>query len=424
MARSRLDILSMHILVVVQDFVPETGAGPARIVELATEWIRAGHRVTVVTGFPSRRLPGQRDGLVLPPYRGRVWMKEVQHEIQVLRSWLYTSTSRGVAHTLVNNFTFAGTALLNALFVPRDVDVVIASGPPYFAQFAGAAAAITRRVPLVTEIRDLWPDYVAEMGIIRSRSLLRAMFLSERWLLRQSDAVAVVTESFRTRLVAKGIAAEMIHVLPNGVDTARYFPDDELSRAPATSGGRRPRIGYLGTFGAGQGLLAVVEAARRLEAQGFPVVFDLVGDGPQRHALEADLAGRPVPNVRLHPPIPRDQTRDFYNSCDVVLVPHASLGVLGDTVPSKIFEVMGCGRPLVGALRGEGARIVSDSGAGLVATPEDPASIADALRRALQLSNEERSAMGAAGRAYALTHFDRRVIADRYLNLLTALVGR
>ncbi len=415
----------MHIAILVQDFPPETGAGPARITELAAEWIAAGHDVSVITAFPNRRLPGQRDGIVPPPYRGRLVMREERDGIQVYRSWLYTSPERGFARTLVNNLTFAATSLAHALVrLPRP-DVLIASGPPYFPQFSGAITALLRRVPLVLEIRDLWPDYVAEMGMIRQRRLIDAMFASERWLLRRAKAVTVVTESFRQRLVQKGVPADIIGVVPNGVDTARYYPSPErLALSGLTHEPGTPLIGYLGTFGAGQGLDAVVDAARLLHADGVRAHVALVGDGPGRAALEADLANRPVSNVTLHAPIPRDDTRAFYNACDVVLVPHAALPVLGDTVPSKIFEVMACSRPLVAALRGEGARIVEQSGGGLLAEPGNAASIADGVKRALAMPADRQATMGEAGRAFVLAHYDRRALAARYLQTLQQMTLR
>ncbi len=415
----------MHIAILVQDFAPETGAGPARITELAAEWIKAGHEVSVVTAFPNRRLPGQRDGIVPAPYRGRLVMHEDWNGIKVHRSWLYTSARRGFARTMVNNLTFAATSLLNSLASLPRPDVLIASGPPYFAQFSGALFALVKDVPLVLEIRDLWPDYVAEMGVIRQQFLLDTMFATERWLLHRARSVTVVTESFKHRLVQKGIAPEIIDVVPNGVDTSRYYPSEErltldgLTLAPGV-----PLVGYLGTFGAGQGLLAVLEAARVLRSRGARAHFALVGDGPDRATLEADLAARPVEGVTLHSPIPRDATRALYNSCDVVLVPHASLPVLGDTVPSKIFEVMACARPLVAALRGEGARIVERSGGGILANPGDPASIAASVERVLSMPVAEREMMGRAGREFALAEYDRGALARRYLESLKRAAAR
>jgi len=415
----------VHIAILVQDFAPETGAGPARISELAAEWIRAGHEVSVVTAFPNRRLPGQRDGVIPVPYSGRLVMREDWNGIKVYRSWLYTSPKRGFARTMVNNLTFAASSLVHGLTALPRPDVIIASGPPYFAQFAGAIIAGIKRVPLVVEIRDLWPDYVAEMGVIKQKFLINAMFATERWLLHRATAVTVVTDSFKQRLVQKGVAADSVTVVPNGVDTSRYYPSDERLPPDGVSvQAGTPLIGYLGTFGAGQGLAAVIEAARLLHRRGVKAHFALVGDGPDRAALEADLAAQPVPRVTLHAPIPRDSTRALYNTCDVVLVPHASLPVLGDTVPSKIFEVMACERPLVAALRGEGARIVERSKGGVLATPGDGHSIADAIERVLAMPMAERQAMGRAGRVFALAEYDRAALAQRYLVLLSRAAAR
>lgn len=414
----------MHIAILVQDFAPETGAGPARITELAAEWLRAGHRVSVITGFPNRRLPGQRDGVIPAPYRGRLAMRESWQGIEVYRSWLYASTKRGFARTLVNNLSFAATSLVHALAALPRPDVLIASGPPYFAQFSGAIVAGIEGIPLVLEIRDLWPDYVAEMGMIRQRSLLAAMFASERWLLHRARAVTVVTESFKQRLVQKGVPAERVTVVPNGVDTSRYYASPERLALDGVPADGTPLIGYLGTFGAGQGLAAVIDAARLLRGRGVNAHVALVGDGPDRAALEADLSARPVSGVSIHAPIPRDATRAFYNTCDVVLVPHASLPVLGDTVPSKIFEVMACERPLVAALRGEGARIIERSRGGVLASPGDPVSIAEGIERMLAMPAAERAAMGRAGREFALAEYDRGALARRYLDLLTRAAAR
>lgn len=410
----------MHIAVLVQDFPPETGAGPARISELADAWLAAGHKVSVLTGFPNRRLPGRPDGTIPPEYRGHLFMRETWRGIDVYRSWLFTSSRRGFATTLVNNLTFAISSFLYGLrSLPRP-DILIASGPPYFAQFAGAGIAGLRGIPLILEIRDLWPDYIAEMKVIRSAPLLRAVFASERWLLRRASAVVVVTDAFRRRMIAKGVAPAAITVIPNGVDLSRYFPADERAPIEALEH-REPSehvVGYIGTFGAGQGLGALIDATRRLRARGLNVRTVMVGDGPHRSVLEAELRSMPDDGVRMHPPIPRDDTRAFYSACDVVVVPHAALSVLGETVPSKIFEVMACGRPLVAALQGEGARIVQESGAGVLASPGSGESLADAIERVIAMSDGERAALGTAGRAFAALHYDRAQLAVKYLAVL------
>lgn len=414
----------MHIVVLNQDFLPETGAGPARISELASAWIAAGHQVSVVCGFPNRRMPGQRDGVIPEAYRGQSFMTERIGGITVHRSWHYTTPRRGFARVLAGHLTFAATSLVNTLWrVPR-ADVLIASGPPYFQQFAGVIAASLTGTPVVLEVRDMWPDYLVEMGVIRNRAIAGALFATERWLCRRAAALVVVTESFGRRFVEKGVPGPKISVIPNGVDTTRYYASDESLpfMPPATD--RTPVVGYLGTFGAGQGLQSVVDAARLLHERGVTIRMMLVGDGSERSALEADLARRPVDGVTIHDPIPRDATRAFYNRCDIVLVPHAPLPVLKDTVPSKIFEVMACERPLLAALGGEGARIVERSGGGVLATPGDGATIADGVERILAMTDDERRRMGTAGREFATQEYDRHRLATRYLTLLETVAKK
>lgn len=409
----------MHIVVLNQDFLPETGAGPARISELAAEWQKAGHTVSVICGFPNRRMPGQRDGIVPVPYRGKLFMTETIGGVTVYRSWLYTTPKRGFGRVLASYLTFAASSVVSALArVPR-ADVLIASGPPYFQQFSGAIASLISGTPMVLEVRDMWPDYLVEMDVVRNPMLTSGLFASERWLCHRAKAVVVVTDSFRQRFIEKGVPAAKLTVIPNGVDMSRYYASDD--RLPLSAGdGERdgPLIGYLGTFGAGQGLLAVIQAARVLRDRGIPARFVLVGDGSDRAVLEADLSANPVPGVSLHDPIPRNDTRAFYNTCDIVLVPHAPLPILKDTVPSKIFEVMACQRPLLAALGGEGARIVQRSGGGVLAAPGDPHSIADGIARLQQMSHEEKEAMGRSGREFATREYDRTTLAARYLELL------
>ncbi|HYV98207.1 MAG TPA: glycosyltransferase family 4 protein [Gemmatimonadaceae bacterium] len=405
---------ALHIAVFVQDFPPEVGAGPARITEMAGAWISEGARVSVVTGIPSRRLAGQRDGTVPAQYRHRLFVREQLDKIDVYRSWLYASPRRMFMRTALNNATFAVTSAWHASRARLEPDIVIASGPPYLGLLTAARWATSRRIPLVVELRDLWPDYLADMKVLPG-PLERALFASERWLLARAAAVSVVTESFKRRVIGKGVPDEKIGVYPNGVDLGFY------RAAPPRSASDTLELGYLGTFGAGQGLTAVVGAAREALGAGTRLKLRLVGDGSNRPAVERDAAGEPA--IVIGNPIPRAETPAFYASCDAVLVPHAALPTLADTVPSKIFEIMACERPVIAALAGEGASIVRESGAGLVAKPGDAASIAAAIREFASLPAERRAEMGRAGRRFVETRYDRRSIALRFLDRLAEVAS-
>jgi colanic acid biosynthesis glycosyl transferase WcaI len=375
--------------------------------------------------MPWRRMAGRPDGRIHPDYAGKLFMEEDRDGIRVVRSWLWASANRGFAHTLVNNASFAVTGTLHALLRGGRFDVVIASSPPFLAHVAGENVRFARRVPLVLEIRDLWPDYMVEMGVLRSRLAQRMLFALERRLLRRASHAVVVTESFRDRIAGKGMARDAIDVIPNGVDLDQYYADGAPPPLPelARTDGEFI-VGYLGNFGAGQEIRTVVDAAARLRDLAPDVRFVLAGDGKEKARVERHVAELRLPNLTIHSPIAKESTRSFYNACDLCLVPLAPVPIFSETVPSKIFEVMACQRPLLASVAGEAARVVAASDAGLVTPPGDADALADGILRARSLSAPERSAMGRRGRRYVAAHYNRETLADRYLEILERVAGR
>lgn len=409
--------MTLKIGYLVQQFPPEVGAGPARVLEMARHWMNAGHGVTVFTGMPNRP-----EGRIHPEYRGRLFVDEQVEGISVHRSWLYASPRHGFARTLLNNLTFMATAAARAVARSGGLDVLIASSPPFFPHISGRMAAGMRRVPLVLEVRDLWPDYLVGMGVLKGAPA-KALFAVERRLLRAAREVVVVTDSFAARMVEKGVAPERVHLIPNGVETSFYRPADEPPPVPELERRGDERIaGYLGNFGAGQNLAAVLDAAALLADATPPVRFVLAGDGPEGAMLRERAAG--MRNVSVLPPVPKQATRAFYNSCDVLLVPLAPVAVFQETVPSKLFEIMACERPLVASLDGEGRRIVEESGGGVVRRPGDGADIADGVRAVLAMDPAACEAMGRSGRAYVEKNYARGALAERYLHVLARAAGR
>jgi len=415
----------LKIAYLVQDFPPETGAGPARVTEMARTWLEAGAQVTVVTGMPNRRLPGLPDGVIHPDYRGRYFHEEEWQGIRVLRSWLFATPRRGFMWTLANNASFMVTAAAHALAKVGRPDVLIASSPPFFVHLAGETVRLLRRVPLVLEIRDLWPDYLVQMGMLRNRLAQQSLFATERYLLRRAAHSIVVTDSFKSRVIQKGVAPERVDVIPNGVDTNFYRP--VTAPPPIQPLDRRSErelvVGYLGTFGAGQALSAVIEAAVMVQKVNPDIRFVLAGDGPDRVRVVERARVLNATNVEFHPPIPKESTPAFYAHCDVLLVPLAEIPIFQETIPSKIFEIMACERPVLASLRGEGARITEASGGGHVVPPEASEDIAAGVLRLFAFSKEERASMGRRGRDYVSRHFSRQVLADRYLEILASLAG-
>src|SRR5262249_35433894 len=144
------------------------------------------------------------------------------------------------------------------------------------------------------------------------------------------------------------------------------------------------------------------------------VYFALIGDGSDRARLAAERDRRRLANVRLLPPVPRAQVPGVYAASDIAIVPLRDVPIFSTFVPSKLFELLAAGRPIVGAVRGEARAILECSGAALLAEPGDGASVATAVAR-LAADAELRAKLGARGRAYAAAHYDRDQLAARYL---------
>jgi glycosyltransferase involved in cell wall biosynthesis len=317
------------------------------------------------------------------------------------------------------------SSFLHAAIRGDRYDVIIASSPPFLPHVSGGALSRLRGEPLVLEIRDLWPDYMVQLGMLRNRQARAALFWLERRVLDAADHVVVVTESFRDRVIAKGVRPDRVDVIPNGVDVTQYHASNE--KAPLPSLERKSGefvVGYLGTVGQGQALEYVVRVAAILQKKGSRVRFVIVGDGPALPVVKSEIAKLGVDNVVIHPPIARDQTRAFYNACDACLVPLAPVPIFSETIPSKMFEVMACERPLIASVSGEGARIIAASGGGIRVAPGEATDLADAILRVEAMSNDDRAAMGKRAREYVSKHYDRLALADRYLEILRMVADR
>ena len=406
--------MSFHIAYVIQQFPPEVGAGPARATEMARQWLARGARVSIITAFPTRRIPGALSPAAHDDYRRRFSTLETWESLNVLRSWVYPAREGGAARTIANNLSFMVTSFANGLHRLTKPNVIIASSPPFFAKVAGYSLARALNVPIVLELRDLWPDYLVGLGQLRKHSFAaRALFWLEARMLNGADHVVTVTDGFARRVREKGVKPERITTIPNGVNTELYFP------APDSTENRDEfTVGYLGTFGVGQALESVVESAAILNQRSLKVRFRLVGDGPRRRRIMDLVSAAGLENIVLEPPIEKTATPAFYRECDVCLVPHAPVSEFADTIPSKLFEIMACAKPVVASVIGETKRIVEESQCGLVAAPGNAQQIASAIEQLRQMSAQQRQEMGMRGNRYVTERFNRVAAANRYYDLL------
>ena len=401
----------MHVLFLTDNYPPETNAPATRVHEHAKRWVRAGHRVTVVTGAPN--FP---HGRVHPGYRNRWLAREELDGVRVLRVKTFVHPNHGFLLRTLDHLSFGVAGFLGGL-LPRRPDVVVATSPQLLTAVAGWALAAVRRRPFVFELRDLWPASIAEVGALRPGLLLRLLERLELFLYRRAALVVAVTEAFRRDLVARGIPAGKVRVVTNGVDPEAIRPlerDPTLARELDVEGAFV--VGYLGTLGLAHGLRNVLEAAELLRDEPR-ARFLLVGDGAERDALAAELARRQLPNVRLHPTRPKADVPRLWSLCDLALVHLRDAPLFATVLPSKLFEALGAGVPiLLAAPPGEASGLVERTASGTCVPPADPAALAAAVRAALaepeRLRRQRAAALAAAAR------YSRARLAADMLGLL------
>jgi glycosyltransferase involved in cell wall biosynthesis len=413
----------LHILVVSQFFSPEMAAPAARFHDLGRLLLERGHRMTVVTGFPN--FPS---GEIHAGYRGRVWQREVIDGIEILRGWIYASPRQTPLRKSLSFASFVASSSLRILFGRLRPDVVVATSPPPSAFISGMLAARRLRIPLVLDIRDIWPEQLVAAGRLRSPSLARFLESLATAAYRASSAITVVTEGKRAPLMEKGVPEEKLFVLPNGVDFSRF--DEEVPVASMLRGygvdASRFLVTYAGIFGAAQGLDVLLDAASALRAkqpqQARRVQFVLVGSGVERERIGRRVESENLGElVVLVPEQPRAHIPSLLRAAGAVAV---TLRPRRDThtVPSKIYEAFASARPLLVSADGAPAEMLRESGAGIDTPAGDADALADAILSLLE-GPDLTARLGEKGRSY-VKRFDRRLLVDGLEQILRDVVAR
>jgi glycosyltransferase involved in cell wall biosynthesis len=285
--------------------------------------------------------------------------------------------------------------------------------------------ARNRGVPFVLEVRDLWPESILAVGAMRSSWAIDVLERLETALYHAADRIVVVSPAFRDHIQARGVSPERIVVLPNGI-VPEEFPTDptspEVDELRAELGLEdRFVVSYVGTVGMAHGLEVVVEVARLCPDP--DVRFLVVGAGAGRADLDRRRKELGLDNVLLVDRQPRERVPLLHALSDVALVPLRDRPAFRRVIPSKLLEVMGAGLPVVLGVRGQARVILEEAGGGIAVPPEDPRALLEAVLR-LKADPDLRAEMGRSGQTYVRREYDRRVIADRYWQVLQEVAQR
>lgn len=400
----------MHVLLVHQSFTALNEPGGTRHFEMARYLVKKGWRVTVIASQVSY-LTGKT------ARQGSRWsQRTVVDGVTVYRTYTYAALHRSFFHRVIAFLSFMVSSFWVGLGV-RGVDLVWGTSPPIFQGATAWLLARVKRARFLFEVRDLWPAFAVQVGVLKQPTLIRMSEWLERFLYRHADQVMVNSPGFIDFVKERG--AKRVALVPNGADPRMFDPaahGDDFRRANGLEG--RLIALYAGAHGISNDLDVLLEAAHELRKTAPQVQLLLLGDGKEKHRLVEAARRMTLQNVTFLPPVSKDLMADALAAADITIAILKPIPLYKTVYPNKVFDYMAAGRPVVLAIDGVIRAVVEEAGCGIAVPPGSPAALAQAIQR---LANDQllRQEMSARGRAFIEEHFDRAVLAEELAKVLT-----
>ena len=404
----------MKLLLVTQYFWPEQFI----LNDLVRHIASRGHSVTVLTGKPN--YPG---GTVFPGYsEAGLQVEKFGDGVEILRVPLRARRAGGAKNLFLNfvSFAWSGLRYFRKLLDGRDYDAILVFASPITAAVPAIPLKWRRNAYLALWIQDLWPESLSATGFVRNRVLLTVAGWLGRAVYAFADVVFIQSHAFREP-VARYASSRKIVYYPNSVDvtTASDRPHEPLPAELVQTLDANFCVIFAGNLGTAQAVETLVGAAAELRDLADCRVV-LVGSGSMLEWIREKKSALGLDNLILAGRFPMSAMPEIYRRADGLIVSLKNQEIFAYTIPSKVQAYLAAGKPIIAALNGEGARVVSDAGAGLVCPAEDAAGLAQRIRTLYAMPESERASMGAAGYAYFLEHFEMGRQTERLLELLRA----
>ena len=399
----------MKILFITDNFPPETNAPASRTFEHVSEWVRQGAEVTVVTCAPN--FPR---GKVFPGYHNSWFNREYKQGFELIRVKTYIAPNRGIFKRMIDFISFMIMSAIVSLFLKKH-DVVIATSPQFFTAISGWFVAKIKKSKFIFEVRDIWPASLRAVGYNSYERIFSLFERIELFLYRSADAIVVVTQAFKSELTHRGIDEQKIEVVTNGVDTEIFHKNSQMREAFRSKFKLKEKfvVGYVGTLGMSHALETIINAAEKLPM----IQFVFVGDGAKRKDLELLIEGRCLSNALLLPAHSKEEMPLVWNGCDIALVTLKDTPLFKTVIPSKIFECMATGTPIIlSTPKGEATKIVEDNSVGICCFPENSADLCDKIK--MLFNQKDMLSSISINAQITAKHYERRKLASNMLEII------
>ena len=402
----------MKILFLTDNFPPEVNAPATRTYEHCKEWVKQGEKVTVITCVPN--FP---QGKVYKGYRNVFYQKEIMEGIHIIRVWTYITANEGFIKRTLDYISFSVSAFIAGLF--QKTDIIIATSPQFFTALSGRALSFWKRKPWIMEVRDLWPESIKTVGAMNDNILIRYFEWQEKHCYHSAKKIVVVTDSFKRRLVERGIDSSKIDVVKNGVNRSLFVPVvKDLQLLNELGLQNKKIIGYIGTHGMAHKLDFILQCAKGMEGRNN-YHFLFLGSGAEKRNL-LDLKEKlDLKNVTMLDPVSKLEVKRYNSILDIALINLRKSELFTTVIPSKIFENAGMEIPILMGVNGEAREIIESYHAGVYFEPESETEFCEKLD--LLLTDENLYNECKEGCKKLSLDFDRNLLANKMLQIITQI---
>jgi glycosyltransferase involved in cell wall biosynthesis len=399
-ASPNLQGTAMKVVVVYQYYQGLAAPGHSLVYELTQFLAERGHDVSVVSGETGYM---HQSTTTLPWYR-RIIRTELDGKVNVVRAYTYSQANRTFLGRVIGFISFSFTCPLGLAYVHKP-DVILASSPPIFPIFSALLIARLCRIPFVLEVRDLWPESVIQMGILKNRQLINIMAWMERVLYTHSSKIIALTAGIRDDITSRGWPQEKITLVTCGVETEMLYPDMRSATPIRALHNWKDHnvVLYFGAIGEANNLSVLVRTAVRLRSR-QDIVIAIIGDGMESDKIAKQIKEQGLTNIFLLPPVPKQCARAYINAADLCVVTLRDLPLFTGAIPTKLIDYMACAKTVLCGVRGEAARILESAEAGVTFEPDDDQRLSELIIDLLR-DPELLQRMGASGHAYVQQYF-------------------
>ena len=404
----------MKLVILTQYFPPEVGAPQNRLFELATRLQQSGWEVTILTAMPN--YPSME---IHPEYRGKQFVREEMNGLQVLRSSIYVSKSKGILARLRNYYSFVWSSWWAGLKHLPKHDVLMVESPPLFLGKTAYLLSLCKGSKLIFNVSDLWPESAEKLGIVKNRFFLWLSYRLEAFLYKRSWLITGQTQGIVAD-IQRRFPKKSVHWLPNGVNVRLFKEDENGARLWRASLGIEPTdfvALYAGIIGYAQGLDVILQAAYQLQHE-TRLHCVLLGSGPEKDRLIALAKTMGLKNVHFLDPVIKSEMPAIITASDAAIIPLRKLDLFLGAIPSKTFENMALRKPIILGVNGEARELFITQGqGGFYVEPENADALAQSLATLLH-DPQLCAKFGKSGSDYVRNNFDLDAIAQRFRNMI------